>query len=58
MFVSMTRVRPVRLNMLFFTVLVLVNICRRNYSRVFVNMMNIIVIAQMRMSRLSMQVGA
>ena len=57
MFVSMMRVRPVGMNMLFFPVLVLVNMRLMNDSSMFVNMMDIVVIVQMRVSRLSMQVG-
>ena len=53
----MMRVRPVGMNMMFFPVLVFVNMHLMNDSYVFVNMMNIVVIVQMRMSRLSMQVG-
>ena len=53
----MMRVRPVGMNMMFFPVLVFVNMRLMNDSQVFVNMMNIVVMVQMRMSRLSMQVG-
>jgi len=57
MFMSMMRVRPVGMKMMFFPVLVFVNMRLMNDSQVFVNMMNIVVMVQMRMSRLSMQVG-
>ena len=54
---SMMRVRPVGMSMMFFQVLVFVNMHILNVSYVFVNMMHIVVIVQMRMGRLSMQVG-
>ena len=44
MFVSVMRVRPVGMNMLFFPVLVFVNMRLMNDSYVFVNMMDIVVI--------------
>lgn len=44
MFVPVMRVRPVGMNMIFFKVLMFVNISFMNNSYVFVNMMNIVVI--------------
>ena len=56
MFVSVMCVWPVGVNMTFFRVLVFVNMRLMNDSCVFVNMMTIFVIVQMRMNHLMMQV--
>ena len=54
MFVSVMCVWPVGVNMTFFRVLVFVNMRLMNDSCVFVNMMTIFVIVQMRMNHLLM----
>ena len=50
MFVPVLCVRPVGMNMIFFKVLVLVNMRLVNDSCVFVDMMNIFMIVQMRVN--------
>ena len=57
MLVSVMRVRPVGMRMSFFTVVVLVNMRLIYDSGVFVNMMEIVVIVKVSMSRLVMHVG-
>jgi len=56
MFVSVMCVWPVGVNMTFFRVFVLVNMRFMDDSYVFVNMMAIFMIVQMRMNHLMMQV--
>ena len=56
MFVSVMCVWPVSVNMTFFSVFVLVNMRFMDDSYVFVNMMAIFMIVQMRMNHLMMQV--
>lgn len=54
MFMPVMRVWPVGMNMIFFNVLVFVNMRFVSGICVFVNMMNICVVVQMRMNRLLM----
>ena len=54
MFMSVMCVRPVGMNMIFFKVLVCVNMRVLGNIGVFVDMMNIFVIVQMRMNRFLM----
>ena len=56
MFMSMMSVRPVRMNMIFFTVLMLVRMRFLDDSRVFMRMMHVGVTVQMGMNLFSMQV--
>ena len=49
-------VRPVGMNMIFFKVLVVVNMRLMSGLCMFVSMVNILVVVQMRMNRLLMQV--
>jgi hypothetical protein len=54
MFVPMMGVRPVGMSMIFFKVLVFMNVRLTNDSCMFVNVMIIVVIVQMRMNVLLM----